>query len=260
MKEKKEEEIEIPFATYDINQEKKAKSEEHEKHSNVFNVKKGKGEIVIPLHPIKLNAKTLERSIFIVIILFLTSLLIFKPAFIFSDNPLNTNVSGAATKSNEEASAAADTTSTSSQAETATEPEQLSTPEATPAATSEPKDTTPVLSGKIKLIVGVIKSEKKDIGGKITSVGFVIDNQKTAFTPLVKIFVYDSDSREIYKTKPRETYESETLLGAGKKLSKVIPILAQFPDITEAKTVKLELYDADTEEIITDGVKVTVIR
>ena len=121
-------------------------------------------------------------------------------------------------------------------------------------------DTTPKLTGKIKLIIGTIDTVKKEVGGKITSVGFVVDNQKSAFVPEVKIYIYDADSRDIYKTKPRETFTAEDVLGAGKKLARVVPLLAQFPSITGGKSVKLELYDAETDELIVDGIRVVVIE
>ncbi|MDP7141575.1 MAG: hypothetical protein QF362_01135 [Candidatus Woesearchaeota archaeon] len=263
MKEKKEENIEIPFATYDIDGKKeKSKVQEHpKKHADVFDSKKEKGEIVIRLKPIKLDARTVERAVFVGIILFLASLLIFKPAFIFFDNPLDTNVSGAVTKSDETNTAAA-------ASETTEDSEQLSPTTATTTVVTEPEeeeeeevvDTTPKLTGKIKLIIGTIDTVKKEVGGKITSVGFVVDNQKSAFVPEVKIYIYDADSRDIYKTKPRETFTAEDVLGAGKKLARVVPLLAQFPSITGGKSVKLELYDAETDELIVDGIRVVVIE
>jgi hypothetical protein len=36
--------------------------------------------------------------------------------------------------------------------------------------------------------------------------------------------------------------------------------LAQFPSITGGKSVKLELYDAETDELIVDGIRVVVIE
>lgn len=114
------------------------------------------------------------------------------------------------------------------------------------------EEKSKVLSGLISFKIIKVNSVKKSSDwGKIISVDYEIDNQKTEFYPLIQVFAYDeSDGSEVKKLVKGEK-ESISPISAGEISRGTVELFdGSFDDLTTPKTVTLHLLDQGSEKLL----------
>jgi len=107
------------------------------------------------------------------------------------------------------------------------------------------------LSGKITFKIDEInKKVRADLGedkGEISSITFTIDNGKNeVLTPVVEVYIYDSESEEVYETKWRGHYTYLKGIGEGEEHTATISITPKiFSDLDLKKHIRLTLNDTE---------------
>ena len=206
---------------------------------------------------IKINPRLIERLFYIAIIITLAVFLI-----------LGTFCSKSSCKT-EEIQDTENTTQQTQTTETTTQGQEEesvisdiqedTTPEAEPPA-NETSDTTTTTgassqqtvsySGDVEMTINQVMSEVKGDStkyGKITGVRFTINNEKSDFMPLVKVYAYeDGDTSSVFATTPRaERIYSELKLG--KSMTQELDITSQqFINLNEYVVCKVVVYNKAT--------------
>lgn len=228
--------------------EEKMHKEDHKpKHEKEYHVpphKQGK-EIVIRFN---LTPQNMERSIFGVIILILLIMVIWNPFSTKCTSDVNTPTGGAIVVTDSNA-----TTSTSLAATTTTAAATTTVAASTTSATTIiAAATTTTLSGEISVTIDnvvweVITRADETKGAKLKEVKYTLTNQKKSFIPQIDVYAYDSDSASIHKTKARNSVTMNYALPVSSEpLVSSIMFSAQFPTISEKKTVKIAVIDPST--------------
>lgn len=136
----------------------------------------------------------------------------------------------------------------------------VETPKVEPVVETEP--VKPALSGLINLRVIRINTEDKGDWGKVTSVDYVIENQKDYdFYPMIKVFAYDDADDQTLKTKEKALETTTEILSSGaKKEARISLTGASFSDLTTGKTVTIQLYDQTSEKLLKAVTSVVMIN
>ena len=228
--------------------EEKMHKEEHKpKHEKEYHIpphKEGK-EIVIRFN---LTPQNMERLIFGVIILILLIMVLWNPFSTKCTSDINspTGATIIVTDSNATTSTSLAATTTTTVATT------TAVASTTSATTTIAAVTTTTLSGEISVTIDnvvweVITRTDETKGAKLKEVKYTLTNQKKSFIPQIDVYAYDSDSASIHKTKARNSVTMNYALPTSSEpLVSSIMFSAQFPTISEKKTVKIAVIDSST--------------
>ena len=195
-----------------------------------------------------LKKRDIERAAYIAIILFLIIMYFFFPysgdGFSFSGS--NKTVAKVTETVNKTTTAEKNTTATAPPAANKTQPVE-----------QKPLEKS---SKDLEMKIERVYSEKKSWGGLITKVVYTITNTKDIIdNAVLKIYVYDVNSEEQWKTREREKVEFPAIgLNAFTRTTPIAGAGVSFTDLTKPKTVKLDLLDADGKLVTTATLSVNI--
>ncbi|MFH1642507.1 MAG: hypothetical protein ABIC04_06435 [Nanoarchaeota archaeon] len=192
---------------------------------------------------LKINKLMIERSIYWIVILVLTALVLFNPISSLIKCGTTEDSTGPAVITDVEEPADIENTP---EEETTVEEEPVETPEETP----ETEELDPSLSGKVKLAIKSVDVEKDDDGLplKLEEISFSVDNQKKNFRPKVIIFCYASSDPDEIKVIERADITFPTLSAGTSKDYKITKFISRYlnADKGEEQKVYLKVYDGNT--------------
>jgi hypothetical protein len=199
---------------------------------------------------------TVERVIYISIICLLVIFFFFNPFYKYypwSSCSATEDVVAGDDVGVEEKEDEDETTDDDEEGDTATEEEEDETTdddEEDDADEEEEGDEPEVevkadLSGEVKVQITGTKTQKKEWGGKVTEVSFILDNEAEEFIPKLKVAIVDEDTG-VYRQSPKiRVYDT---LSPGKRIIGTIDTTKfSFQDITTPKTIIFKVYDEGDE-------------
>ncbi|MBI1970956.1 hypothetical protein HYS47_04365 [Candidatus Woesearchaeota archaeon] len=107
-------------------------------------------------------------------------------------------------------------------------------------------EDTLIVSGEVTFTIDDYEYDEKEWGIMMKTVSFTIENQAQAFTPKVRAYVFDEETRQTYEQAPEIKLYQE--LGTGKRLKATINAQKfTFANKASEKTIRLKLYDEGSE-------------
>ena len=211
----------------------------------------GQRKITITISP-----RTVERTIFVFIILVLLGFFFYNPFqqyFPWSGGNQITGAAVADTDTGDDDSATDTSDKKGSAKETGDndakdddeEDNDASDEGADNADESDDEDTL-IVTGEVSFTIDDHEYDEKEWGIMMKAVSFTIENQAQAFTPKVRAYVFDEETRQTYEQAPEIKLYQE--LGTGKRLKATINVQKfTFANKASEKTIRLKLYDEGSE-------------
>jgi len=221
---------------------KEERHSKHETNAEKGNKMEGHKEIHIK---IKFKPIFIERMVYSIVIIILLILLFLNPfGQLLASGSNETNV--VVSDVNDTDDDSADSTDTSDDTDTTddTTDDTTNTSDDTTTVTPDPEPV--VLSGEVTFAMGVV--ELNEDKTRVESITVSIDNQWKLFSPILKIYFYDTDSIDSFKTQFSEV--PLPLLIAGKETTKKIQkseldFSYLRSEDEDKETFKVELYDGN---------------
>jgi len=132
-----------------------------------------------------------------------------------------------------------------------------------PPEEEPPEEDEPQLSGEVTFsIINIDTSVSQDVDdlGYLNNIKFIIDNGKdTALIPVVEVFAYDSENKDIYETKLRGTYTFKLGINPGKSHTGIIDLTPKtWKNLDLKKNIRLILNATEVGYITAINREITI--